>query len=200
MARENDTTQINDQRSIRQRSRLQFLKQLSIASSALLVACSPMRIVLKAYPGKFDDDSELRNAILRAFVTTVIPGAPADEPNLTRMFMDDFYPFHSHCPFFVADLCDRSEDLFANDRFDTLLLEQRTQVVQTGLQADATVQRLYRGAILIAQVSFYAGIYEDTRGCRLIEFNGSNYGFSTDEMCYLHTDLAREITTGGNLG
>jgi len=181
-------------------SRKEFLKQVAVASGFFFAACSPLRVVFKAYPRKFEEDTALCDCVLRAFVTTVIPGAGSDEPNLARMFTDDYYPFHSFSGFFVADLSERSADLFGNERFDQLSLAQRTKVVEDGLNADATVQRLYRGAILIAQVSYYPGIYDDTKGCPLIDFHGANYGFTADEMYYPNYQalLAREATANGN--
>jgi len=186
--------------SPRQVSRKEFLKQLSIASTLLFVACSPVRILLKAYPQKFDDDVELCERILRSFVTTIVPGAPIDDPNLMRIFTDDYYPFHKYCAFFVADLCKRSEDLFEETDFSVLSLAQRSQVVANGLASDATVSRLYRGAILMAQVSFYAGIYDDEKGCPLIDFHGSNFGFTPEEMYYPNNAslLSQAATDNGN--
>jgi len=147
-----------------------------------------------------DSDEKLIDSILRAFVVTVIPGAPIDDPHLTRMYSDEFYPFHSYRGFFVSDLCRRGEDLYGTERFDQLSLEQRTKVVQDGLDADATTSRLYRGAIFMAQVSVYGSIYDDENGCSLIDFHGANSGFTPEEMCYRDNSpfLAGEITQDGN--
>lgn len=181
-------------------SRLDFLKQISMLIGFVAVGCSPVRVLLKAYPKKFDADTLLVDQILRAFVVTVIPGAPDDDPNLTRIYSDEYYPFHSYCGFFVSDLSRRSADLYGDDRFDRLSAEQRTNVIEDGLRADATVARLYRAAIFMAQVSFYAGIYDDEKGCPLIDFHGSNSGFTLDEMCYPDCSslLAHECTKYGN--
>lgn len=181
-------------------SRLDFLKQISLLMGFVAVGCSPVRILLKSYPKKFDADAELVDRILRAFVLTVVPGAEARDPNLTRIYKDEFYPFHSYCGFFASDLSSRGENLFGEHRFDRLSLEQRTRVIEDALEADATVVRLYRGAIFMAQVSVFAGIYDDDKGCSLIDFHGSNSGFTTDEMCYPDCSplLAHETTSDGN--
>lgn len=197
----NTTLALRDGSIFTQRvSRLEFLKQICVVSGVLVAGCTPMKIVFKAYPERFKYDRNLREQMLRAFVTAVIPGAPEDDPDLVRMFTDDYYPFHEYCEFFAADLSSRSEKLFEDDRFDQRTLEERARVVQDGLEADATVARLYRGAILMAQVSFYAGIYNDEKGCSLIEFDGSNYGFTDNEM--YHKDswnyLAAAATSTGN--
>lgn len=181
-------------------SRLDFLKQISMLMGLVAVGCSPVRVVLRAYPKKYEEDPELMDRFLRSFVTTVIPGAPFDEPNLVRMYTDEHYPFHPYCGFFCSDLAHRSEEMYGTDLFHLLSDEQRTKVVEAGLDADALVARLYRAAVLMAQVSFYAGIYDDEKGCPLIDFHGSNSGFTKEEMSYADCSsmLARETTQDGN--
>jgi hypothetical protein len=181
-------------------SRVDFLKRLGLLAGVALAGCSPFKALFKAYPRRFDDDATLIDNMLRAFVVTVIPGAPIDDEHLVRIYADRYYPFYQHSGFFVSQLAQRSKDLFGSERFDCLTLEQRTRVVQDGLQADVTVGRLFRAAIFMAQISFYAGIYNDEGGCPLIDFEGSNNGFTPDEMCYANnrTYLVRELTSNGN--
>lgn len=181
-------------------SRLEFLKQLCIGSGVLLAGCTPMKIVLGAFPDEFKRDTELRERILRAFVTAVIPGASEDDPQLVRMFTDEYYPFHEYCAFFVADLSSRSNRLFGDRHFDNLSLQERTQVIRDGLSDDVMIVRLYRGAIFLSQVSFYAGIYDDEKGCPLIDFHGTNFGFTDEVMYYAETTrfLAPAATATGN--
>jgi hypothetical protein len=181
-------------------SRMHFVKQVSMLAGALFVGCSPVRILLKGYPKKFDTNEELSDSLLRAFVATVIPGAPLNELNLTRMYSDEYYPFHSYCGFFVSDLADRSKALYGNDRFDQLTLRQRTKVIEDGLDANATTARLYTAAIYMAQASFYGGIYDDEKGCPFIDYHGGNSAFITDEMYYPDNSmfLAKQATKDGN--
>ncbi len=181
-------------------SRADFLKRLFLLSGAAWTACTPLRIALKTYPDRFDADHELREKLLQAFVAAVIPGVPLDATHSTRMLTDDFYPFHSYCGFFTADLAQRSMKLYSHDRFDQLSIEQRTQVIQHGLQADATTARLYQAAIYMTQLSFYASIYDDKAGCTLIDFHGTNAGFPAAEVCYTNREmpLAQEATSDGN--
>jgi len=181
-------------------SRLSFLKQLSVILGVAVSGCSPLRIFLKDYPRKCDDDPRLRESTLRSFVTTVIPGAAIDEPNLARIYSDPFYPFHPYCGFFVSDLAARSSDLFGTDEFSRLPPERRTAVIEDGLRADATTARLYRGAVLMAQASYFGGIYDDVKGCALIDFPGANRGFTEREMYYPNASLflADEATVDGN--
>jgi hypothetical protein len=181
-------------------SRLEFLKHLALGSGVMLAGCTPLKIIFSAYPDDFKNDKELCERILRAFATTVVPGAPVDEPNLVTMFTDQFYPFHAYCEFFVADLCSRSDTLFGEKRFERLSLAERTRVVESGLAADSTTARLYRGAIFLIQVSFYAGVYDDEKGCPLIDFHGTNRGFKNEEMYYADPVqyLADAATSSGN--
>jgi hypothetical protein len=181
-------------------SRADFLKQLFLLSGAALTACTPLRVALKTYPDRFDADGELREKLLHAFVATVIPGVALDAAKSTRMLADDFYAFHSYCGFFAADLAQRSARLYHHDRFDQLAIEQRTDVIQSGLQADATTARLYQAAIYMTQLSFYASIYDDKAGCVLIDFHGVNAGFPSTEMYYTNSaiPLAHETTSDGN--
>lgn len=181
-------------------SRRAFLGQTAGLAAILLVGCTPLRILLKTYPDRFEADRELAEHFLRAFVVTVIPGASFGEPNLVRMYADPFYPFHKYCGFFFSDLAQRSQKLFGRERFDLLLPAQRTRVVQSGLEANATTARLYRGAVMIAQVSYYASIYDDDRGCPLIEYYGSDTAFSSGKMYYPNCAslLANEFTPNGN--
>jgi hypothetical protein len=139
------------------------------AAAALLAGCTPVRILVRDYPAGFDR-SPVAERILRRFVTTVIPGA--DGPHLARAFTDSDYPFAPYAPFFAHDLATRALRLGATS-FEALEPRGRVAVVQAGLDGDATTRKLYRAAIFLAQVSFYAGIYDDAAGCDLIEFQGA---------------------------
>lgn len=154
-------------------ARRDALHRLSVLAAGLASACTPLRIVLHDYPRSFDTDAECTERVLRAFVLTVIPEADAGDPNLARAFGDLELPFAAYRGFFVSDLCSRSEARTGDAAFERLSQSKRTAVVRDGLAADGTTQRLYTGAILIAQASYYAGIYDDAGGCPLIDFDGT---------------------------
>jgi len=181
-------------------TRHEFVKEISIIAAGLLGGCTPLKIVFNAFPERFSNDTNLCEQMLRSFVTAVIPGAVEDDTNLIRIFRDNYYPFCEYCDFFVSDLAARSANLFGDDQFDRLTQKQRTAVVRDGLDGDATLKRLYQGAIFMAQVSYYAGIYDDEKGCPLIDFQGSNYGFAEEEMYYTNSSLylAPGATSDGN--
>jgi hypothetical protein len=65
-------------------TRGQLLHNLGLIAAGLAARCSPVRVLVSAYPERFDDDAALVERVLRAFVATVIPGAPTDDPDLTR--------------------------------------------------------------------------------------------------------------------
>jgi|SRR6058998_3474202 len=152
-------------------TRRQLLQRLGTIAAGLAAACTPVRVLVNAYPQAFDDDPALRDRVLRAFVATVIPGAPADDPDLARALTDPDYPFAPFAAFLAADLSRRGRARFG-DAFERLDLAARTAIVAEGLTADATSRKLYNGAITLSQVAFYAGIYDPKQGCTLIGFEG----------------------------
>ena len=181
-------------------SRRAAVKAMAAAAAALAAGCTPLRIISRDYPASFDHDHDRVDRLLRAFVSTVVPGAPDDEPGLARVYFDDFYRFSPYRSFFAADLCQRSARMFGTPDFARLDLEQRTRVVQDGLGADGTTHKLYSGAIFIAQISFYAGVYDDEKGCSLIDFPGRFRPRPLSELTYANHEefCAAEITADGN--
>jgi len=181
-------------------SRRAAVRTLGLAGAVLAAGCTPLRIVLHDYPDVFDEDRTLTDRILRAFVTTVVPGADLHSPDLARAFLDPAYPFAPRAPFFASDLCRRSRETFGLADFDGLHEAQRTQVIVNGLCADGTSRRLYGGAVFLARVAVFAGIYDDARGCDLIEFRGNRGLLLLEDQTYPDPErfLAGEITADGN--
>ncbi len=165
-----------------------------------IASCSPLKVIFKAYPGKFDRNESLKDQLLRAFALTVVPGADQSNPNLIRIFRDDVLPFPQYLGFFTSDLAARCRRMFGTEQFETISQPQREQVISSGLQGDAVVSRLYRGAVLMAKASIYAGIYDDNYGCPHIDYHGRNNGFSEEELFYRDAKkyFATNITTNGN--
>ncbi len=137
-------------------------------------ACTPLRMALQIYPGDFDDRPQRVDRILRAFATTVVPDTPPDDPDLVRAFHDDDYPLAKYRNYFVADLCKTSEKLFGTDRFERLNLAQRTRVMDHRQKSGGVTTQLYSGAILLTQITCYAGIYDDAK---------SNQPMSSNNLC-----------------
>ncbi len=180
-------------------SRAEFLKYAAVMVTSAAVGCTPLRVVTKSYPKRYDNDRDLVGRTLRAFVDAIIPGAPLDEPNLVKAFGDPNYPFYKIRGFFVSDLNARARKAFRKS-FESLSRAERTGIVRNALDGGPVTSRLYRGAILLTQVSFYAGIYDDAGGCPLIDFRGAS-GIAWSGASATPVDralLAAECTSDGN--
>lgn len=180
-------------------TRRDALRRLGALTAGLATACTPLRIVLHDYPHVFDAEEESER-VLRAFVLTVIPEADAGDPNLARAFGDPELRYAPYRGFFVSDLCRRSQTRTGEAAFERLSLAERTAVVRDGLRADATTARLYTAAILVAQASYYAGIYDDARGCPLIGFDGAYQFRGIETITYPDPErfLSWSATRDGN--
>jgi len=143
-----------------------------------------VQMILKIFPHKYCKNDNLKEKVLRAFVTTIIPGADEEDKNLIKMYSDKYYPFNMYCGYFVFDLNKRSKKLFSKKDFFELSLREKTKVVQNALSGMELTRRLYKGAILMAQVSYYGAVYNEDRGCPLIYFPGTNEGYSNKEVTY----------------
>ena len=179
--------------------RRQALLQLGLAVAGLTLACTPLRVLAHDYPRAFDDDRDLLDAVLRAFVLAVIPGASPDDPDLARAFTDPQLPFARYAGFFAADLSRRGDARYGSG-FERLERGQRAAVIRDGLTADATTRKLYGSAIVLAEVAYYAGIYDEKKGCRLIGFEGGNHWHALSDIT--HPDPTRflpaALTADGN--
>jgi hypothetical protein len=180
-------------------SRHDFLKQIAFSAGFLITSCTPVKILLNTHENKFDNDTDLKQKVLSAFVGAVIPGSDNCDPNSLKIFCDEYYPFHKYCGFFISDLCAKSKNLFGTENFYDLSLQEQTELIQAGLDDDAVTSRIYSAAIFISQVSVYCSIYDDKKGCELIDFPGS-YAFVDAEMHYQNSQLylAAELTSTGN--
>jgi hypothetical protein len=181
-------------------TRRTFLGALTMLLGGALAGCSTLSLVLGTYPDKYDRDGNLREFMLAMFVCTVIPDAQPDEPHLTEVFGDDFYPFHEYSGYFLSVLAGASQDLYGHDSFHLLDLESRTKVVESCLDKSGPAGRLTTTAVFMAQFSYYGGIYDDDRGCALIDFPGANDGYRPNTMSRneISNHMARETTTDGN--
>jgi hypothetical protein len=153
-------------------SRRQAIRILAGGVTALtLGACTPARIVLKAYPEEYGEGSDATEAALLAFVDTIVPGLTPAERRSVTVLQDPFYPLAKYCDFLASDLDRRARHQYRST-FSTLTLDQRTAVVESGLAGDKITQKLYTGAAFLVQAAAYAGIHDDRAGSRLIDFPG----------------------------
>ena len=180
--------------------RRQALRRLGLLAAGVSAGCTPLRVLVCAYPQAFDDDGALIDGVLRAFVTAVIPGAPAADPDLVRAHTDPAYPFAQYAAFFAADLSRRAARRFGGPAFESLAAADRAAVIAEGLAADGATRKLYGGAITLAQIAFYAGIYDPRRGCPAIGFEGGCHWHPLSDITYPDPErfLAFARTGDGN--
>ncbi len=185
-------------------SRREAVRRMAVVgaglTAGLAAGCTPLRIGLAMYPHRYDSDLDIGNRVLRAFVTTVIPGVRDTIPDLIRVYEDDYYPLTPYRGYLIYDLCERADRLFNTKLFSDLDAGQRIGVLQDALSADKTTRRLYEGAIFLAQISCYAGIYDDAGGCELIDFQGTSGILPLAEQTYPAPEryFARRLTADGN--
>lgn len=181
-------------------TRRRAVSVLAALAGGALVGCTPLRLALRSYPARFERDPVVKDRVLRAFVDAVVPGCRPDDPDLARALVDPELPFARYAAFLAADLCRLAESRHGAT-FPELTRSQRVAVVREGLRGDATARRLYDGAIFLAQLSCFAGIYDDERGCPLIEFEGTYRVRPRSELTYRSPErfLARPVTRSGNV-
>jgi hypothetical protein len=182
-------------------NRLKQFDEISHSYKYDLLSIPPaIRMVLKIFPHKYCKNNSLKVKFLRAFVTTVIPGANENQDNLVSMYLDSYYPFQTYCGYFVYDLNRRSKKLFNNKEFFNLSEDEKTQVINNALNGRELSRRLYKGAILMAQVSYYGAVYDEEKGCPLIDFPGRNNGYNKEAIAYPYSSTLfdKELSLDGH--
>ena len=157
-------------------SRREALRLITVAgvgaAAAVAGGCTPLRVGLKLYPAEFKYDDDLVDRVLASFVRTVVMDERTPDTELTRQFHDTTFALEPHRGFLAADLCERAGRLTGQRLFYLLDSADRTRVIADGLAAGGVSTRLYNGAIHLTQVAYYAGIYDDEKGCPAIGFDG----------------------------
>lgn len=136
-------------------------------------ACTPVRFLLRPTAPDLRADPDRADAVLRAFVETVVPGCESERPEAIRALADPQFPFAPYRGFFASDLCSRAVSVCGDRRFNLLPAEERTRVVARGLEAGGLTTRLYTAAVFLTQIAVLAGIYDDLRGAPLLKFEGA---------------------------
>jgi hypothetical protein len=159
-----------------------------------------MRVVFRALPESLGSERGADQRVLRAFVTTVVPGVDPADPHLIHHFSDEFYAFAPFRDYFAEDLRNRTERRFRTT-FDSASSAQRTAVVQEGLrEVVPATRKLYTGAVFLTQVAIFGAIYDDAGGCPLIGFEGPYRfrGIAATSFPDPESFLARPATPDGN--
>jgi hypothetical protein len=181
--------------------RLKRYNEISKTEKYDLLSIPPaIRMVLKIFPHKYCKNDSIKEKILRAFVTTIIPGSNENDDNLVNMYLDSYYSFHTYCGYFVYDLNRRSKKLFNKKEFLSLSDEEKTKVIKDALMGRELTRRLYKGAILMAQVSYFGAVYDEEKGCPLIDFPGRNNGYNQEEITYSYSSklFDKELSLDGH--
>jgi hypothetical protein len=180
-------------------SRREAVKRLAQISLTVAAAgCTPLRYALHLYPDGLDG-TDAGDRVLAAFARTVIPGAPPEDASIFRPLTDPELPFRRYAAFFAADLNRRARAAFGRD-FERSTLAQRTEVIRRALAATGTTGQLYGGAVYVVQIAYYAGIYDDARGCPLIGFDGAYRFRGLEATSFSNPEryLARHVSPDGN--
>ena len=185
-------------------SRRQALRRVGVLGAGLGVTlaagCTPLKIVLHAYPRRFDEDPLLVDRMLAALAETILPDTGQDPNELARPLRDERYELAEYRNYLASDLSDRSRRLYGTRSFEALGLPERERIVRDALSGDGITCKLYSGAIFLTQIAFFAGIYDDQEGCPLIEFDGQYRLRPLDELTYPdpHTYLTDAMTVSGS--
>jgi len=177
--------------------RRDVLRYLGLVPLALAApGCSTIRLAGAVVPGAMDRAHRREPAVMQAFCRTVVPVADADVAQVARVYEDPQFPLAARLPLLVRDLEGRA----GGDGFDSLGGAARERIIQAGASARGPVGRLYRGAILLTQVAFYASIYDDARGCAAIDWPGA--GRLPARAEFTHPDpgsfFGRSLSADGN--
>jgi hypothetical protein len=172
----------------------------ALTAAVVGTACTPVRAVLGLYPKPFEGAPDREARVLAAFVTAVVPGVSPRDPNLIRVFYDDYYPLAKYRALLISNLCSRTSSRHGTLEFDRLTLEQRTEMIDDGLHGGGVIARLYGGAVFLAQLSSYSGMYDIERGSPLIDFPGRFRPRPLTEIGYANPErfLAPALTADGN--
>ena len=185
-------------------TRRQALRRVGLLGAGfgvgLAAGCTPLKIVLHAYPRRFDEDASLVDRTLAALAETILPGTDQEPHELARALRDERYEIAEYGNYLAADLSDRSRRLYGTKSFEALGLAERERVVSDALSSDRTTCKLYSGAIFLTQIAFFAGIYDDEAGCSFIEFDGKYRLRPLDELTYPdpHAYLTSAVTESGS--
>lgn len=166
---------------------------------AAATGCAPSFVVRSLYPeaGKLDDASIDR--ALKAFVSTVLPGFEHPE-RIVALFADATLRFDPFRRAFAADLSRRAQSLGRAPTFDRLTPADRLRVVREGLGSRGPGARLYHGGVLLVQVAWVAGLWNDAGACPAIGFEGAHEFRGYAEQCYANHDwfLPAATSADGN--
>jgi hypothetical protein len=153
---------------------------LPLAGGSGAIGCSTLRLASGLTPGARRRALGRESGVMEAFCATVVPVTAEEAADVVRVYRDPEFPLAQHLPLLIRDLDARS----GGEGFDRLPADARREIVLDGSEANGPIGRLYRGAILLTQVAFYASIYDDERGCPAIDYPGAGELTELAEQTY----------------
>ena len=138
-----------------------------LASMAIASSCMPIKVIFNS--GK--EPERNYDTTLRAFSEVIILEVNPDEPGLSDVFYDKYYPFLKYVEILAEDLDKVSRRRYRTENFSDLSISNRTKIVESKLTEKGISRSIYLAAVYLIQLSFFTGIYNPDKGCDLIEFN-----------------------------
>jgi len=181
-------------------SRREALGRMGMVLAGLAVTgCAPRFVTNALYPEAAKLDDATTDRVLKDFVATVLPGFEHPE-RIAVLFADESLRFAPFRRAFAADLMRRTQELTGAPSFDVLRPADRERVIRDGLEARGPASRLYNGGVLLAQVAWVAGLWNESGSCPAIGFEGTHEFRGYDEQRHPDPEsfLPLATTTDGN--
>jgi hypothetical protein len=174
--------------------RREALKQIVTAYLGLHFVITPSVINLVDFGEYTVSNSEKK---LRSFIETVIPGINTNHPLLTIVFRDSFFGFAKYRPLFLYCLNRQTKKKYGHNNFFDLSYQDRSQVIEAGLNSGPNTSALFSASIFISQLTVFSGFYKAPETCHLIGFTDT---MDDDPITYLESEkfMGKELTVNGN--
>jgi hypothetical protein len=176
------------------------LQRLGAVALGLCTAgCSRAFVLRTIYPEAGELDPSAMDALLAAFVTTIVP--EVDTPDrVVRLMHDPALPFAPFSGALAVDLARRTRTHVGHAAFDQLDLERRTAIVAAGLEGGGIPGRIYNGAALFTQAAVYGGLASADGSCAITGFDGRFRfrGFAEQTYPDPETFLPAPVSADGN--
>lgn len=171
----------------------------ALLGAAAATGCAPTFVGRMLYPEADKLDDATVDRVLKDFVTAVLPGFEQPE-RIASLFADETLRFAPFRRAFAADLQRRAQRLVPAPSFDRLTSAQRLRVIEEGLESRGPSARLFHGAVLLVQVAWVAGLWNDHGACPAIGFDGAHQFRGYDEQRHPDCDafLPAATTADGN--
>lgn len=184
-------------RMVGRRAALQQIGGIAVALCTS--ACSRSFVLKTIYPESRKLEGDDLEALLAAFVDTVVPGVEAPE-RVARLMRDPELPFEPYSKVLAAELARRAGATGDTTPFDRLSIERRTAIVAEVLDGGGIPGRIFNGGVLFAQAAVYGGLTSDDGSCSIIGFEGPFRFRGYAEQTYPDPErfLPASVSTDGN--